>query len=684
MSNENPLLAPFSTPFEIPPFAAIEPACFRPAFAAAMAEHDREIEAIATDSAGPTFANVIEALERAGKSLTRVGGVFWNLVSSDSNEALLAIEREISPLLARHYAAISLNATLFARIEKLYQTRETLGLSPEQARLLELTFKSFVRAGAKLEGAARARFSEIAERLASLGANFSQNVLADESRFLLALDEADLAGLPQNARHAAAALAGARKADKDFAFSLSRSSVEPFLTFAHRRDLRETLFKAWLARGENGGETDNRALIAETARLRAERARMLGYASFADYKLDNTMAERPDAVIDLLDKIWAPARAQAETERDNLQALAEREGANIRIAPHDWRYYAEKLRMERYDLDQSELSRYFQLENMIAAAFHVAGRLFGLSFAERPDLPRYHQDVRVYEVKDAQGEHVGLFFGDYFARPSKRSGAWMSAFRSQSNLDRRERPIVVNVMNFPKPGEGGASLLNLDEVITLFHEFGHALHGILSDVTYPSMAGTAVPRDFVEFPSQLFEHWALRPEILQKFALHAESGAPMPQATIDRIQAARCFNQGFASVEFLASAYADFFLHLGEGEDEAFDVDAFERETLRRIGMPAEIAMRHRLPHFTHIFSGDGYAAGYYSYLWSEVLDADGFAAFEEAGDIFDTATALRLREFVYAAGNRRDPKDAYAAFRGRAPDVEALLRKKGFAPKVS
>ena len=678
MEVQNPLLAPWSTPFELPPFAAIEPAHYLPAFAEGMAEHQAEIAAIVENPEAPSFANTIDALERAGKKLTKIGGVFWNLASSDSSDELRAIEREISPLLARHYTEISLNAGLFARVAALYDSRAAQTLSEEQARLLELTYKGFVRTGAQLEGADRTRYGEIAERLASLESQFSQNVLADESSFVLELDEADLAGVPADAVASAHQTAVERKTGKPFALTLSRSSVEPFLTHAERRDLREDLFKAWIARGAHEGATDNRGLIVEILALRQERSRLLGYATFADYKLEPTMAGAPQAALDLLDSIWKPALAQAKTERDGLQAVADSAGANFKIAAHDWRFYAEKLRRERYDLDQSALAAYFQLDRMIAAAFYVAEKLFGLRFAPRDDLPTYHPEVRAYEVLDREGTHVAVFLGDYYARSAKRSGAWMSNFRGQSNLDGPVRPLIVNVMNFPKPPAGRPALLTLTEVQTLFHEFGHALHGMLSNVVYPSMSGTSTPTDFVEFPSQLYEHWVLQPEILRLFALHCDTGEPLPAPMIERVIAASRFNQGFATVEFCASALVDFKLHSKSYEN--LDVEAEEHAILHDIAMPDEIVMRHRTPHFSHVFSGESYAAGYYSYLWSEQLDADGFAAFEEAGDIFDPATAERLKNFVYSAGNQRDPKAAYAAFRGRPPQPEALLRKKGFA----
>lgn len=678
MDAQNPLLCKWDTPFALPPFETIKAEHYRGAHEAAIREHEAEIAAIVDNPEPPTFENTIDALELAGQTLNRIGGVFWNLAGTDSTEELRAVERELSPLLARHFAAISLNERLFARVAALHEQRDVLALTGEQARLLELTYRSFVRSGARLEGADRTRFAEIAERLASLELKFSQNVLADETDYVMELEEEDLSGVPRDVKAAAARAAQDRKTGRPFALTLSRSSVEPFLSHADRRDLREELFNDWIARGEHDGVTDNRALMVEILALRAERAKLLGYSTFADYKLEPTMAREPQAALDLLERVWAPARTKAAKECEALQAVADSEGANFKLAPSDWRYYAEKVRLNEYDIDQSVLSGYFQLEKMIEAAFYCAERLFALRFVPRPDLQTYHPDVKAFEVLDRDERHLAIFLGDYYARVGKRSGAWMSNFRGQKKLDCEVRPVVVNVMNFSKPLPDQPTLLTLDEVITLFHEFGHALHGMLSDVVYPSMSGTATPTDFVELPSQLYEHWALQPEVLQKFAVHYETGTAIPRELINRVVAARHFNQGFATVEFCGSAYADFLLH-SRAEPPA-DVVAAETEILRHIEMPSQIAPRHRTPHFSHIFAGDGYAAGYYSYLWSEALDADGFAAFEEAGDIFNPEVAKRLREYVYAAGNQRDPNEAYALFRGRKPQFEALLRKKGLA----
>ncbi|MCJ2064510.1 M3 family metallopeptidase [Methylobacterium sp. J-088] len=679
LPQDNPFReARWTTPYGIPPFERIRPEHYRPAFEAALAAHADEIAAIAGETAPATFANTVEAMERAGQALDRVAGVFYNLTGSHTNPELQAIEREIGPKLARHGSAIYLNPQLWARISAVDPDAE--GLGSEARRVLDRYRIRFRRSGATLAPDAKARIAEIAARMSELGTKFSQNLLADESSFTLPLQiEDDLAGLPPPLRAAARSAAEERGLD-GHVITLSRSLIDPFLVFSTRRDLRERAHAAWTRRGENGGETDNRAIAAEIIQVRAERARLLGFDSFAHFALDDTMAASPDAATGLLRDVWTPARARASDERDRLQAAIQDEGHNFTLQAHDWRHYAEKVRRAEHDLDESEIKAYLPLERMIQAAFDTASRLFGLTFEELSDVPRYHPDVRVWRVGNPDGSEVGLFLGDYFARATKRSGAWMSAFRSQERLNGPITPIIVNVMNFAKAPEGESTLLSFDDARTLFHEFGHALHGLLSDVTYPLLSGTAVARDFVELPSQLYEHWLEQPEVLRTHARHHQTGAPMPDALLQKLLAARTFNQGFATVEYTASAIVDMTLHLSAEGESGLDVPAFETEALRRISMPSEIGMRHRTPHFAHIFSGDGYAAGYYSYLWSEVLDADAFDAFREAGDIFDPETAKRLRTFVYGAGNLRDPREAYTAFRGRMPSIEPLLKKRGLA----
>ena len=679
---DNPLLEDWIGPFGVPPFSRIKPGHFMPAFAHAFAEHTGEVAAVAADRAAPTFANTIDALETAGQTLTRVSNVFDLLASADTNDDILEIERELAPLEAKHWNRILMDAALFRRVDVLWRERAKLALTPEHARVLERYHVMFTRAGAALESGAKARLAAVNERLAALATDFGQNVLADEQASTLELDgEADLEGLPDVVRSAARAAAAERGVEGKYLVTTSRSSVEPFLQFSSRRDLREKIFRAWIARGDGGGATDNKAIIAEMAALRAERARLIGYPSFAHYRLDDTMAKTPPAVRALLDRVWAPARSHALADRDALQALVQAEGKNFALAPWDWRYYAEKLRKARCDVDEATIKPYFQLEQMIEAAFYTANRLFGLSFERRRDVAGWHEDVRVWEVRDRAGRHRGLFFGDYFARPSKHSGAWMTSLRDQEKLAREVAPIIVNVMNFPKSAPGEPVLLSFDDARTLFHEFGHALHGLLSDVTYPMIAGTGVLQDWVELPSQLYEHWLERPEILTRFAVHYRTGEPMPADLLRRLIAARTFNQGCATLEYSSSALLDLDLHLrgadAQPQAQALGIDAFEQTTLARLEMPPEIVMRHRPPHFTHIFGG-GYAAGYYSYLWSEVLDADAFAAFEETGDVFDPALAKKLHDHVYAAGGSRDPRELYLAFRGRMPTPDGLLKRRG------
>ena len=716
----NPLLQPWPGPDGVPPFAAIRPEHFEPAFARAMEEHRAEIDAIAGQSAAPDFDNTILALETSGRMLDRIASAFFNLAGAHTNDAIMRIEREMAPRLSAHQNAINLNEPLFRRIETVWRQRAGSGLSPEQERVLDRYMTAFRRSGAHLPAETKARLAAIGERLAELGTAFSQNVLADERDYTLVLEGGDdLAGLPDFVVAAARAAAEERGLTGKHVITLSRSSVEPFLQFSARRDLREKIFKAWIARGDKGGATDNKAIIAEMVALRAERARLLGFPTFAHYRLDDSMAKTPEAVRGLLAEVWPRARARALADRDAMQALVQEEGGNFHLAPWDWRYYAEKLRKRLHDVDEATIKSYFQLEKIIAAAFDTAQRLFGLSFRERRDVPVWHPDVRVWEVTGADGRFIGLFFGDYFARTSKHSGAWMTTLRDQEKLARNQaewapvgrqdcapsqeagarsaakpvptfadrapvdiRPLVVNVMNFSKAADGEPTLLSFDDARTLFHEFGHGLHGLLSDVTYPRISGTSVLRDFVELPSQLYEHWLERPEVLRRFAVHHKTGEPIPEALLQKLLAARTFNQGCATVEYVSSALVDLDYHSLDSAD-ALDVPAFEKAALERIGMPEEIVMRHRSPHFQHVFSGDGYSSAYYSYMWAEVLDADAFRAFEEAGDIFDPETAKKLRDNIYAAGGSRDPEAAYLAFRGRLPTPDALLQRRGLLDAV-
>jgi len=674
---DNPLLQPWPQPLGLPPFDRIAAGHFAPAFETAMREHRAEIRAIADNPEPPTFANTIAALDACGRTYSRVGAVFHNLAASETSPALQAVEREFMPRFAAHDSAILLDATLFARVDALHARRDALGLAPEERALLERLHLDFAMAGARLSPAARQRAGEIAERLALLMTTFRQNVLHDEAtQGLLLADERDLAGLPAWLRDAAREAARRHGTPNAWWISLSRSLVAPFLEWSDRRDLRERAFRLWTRRGELDAAHDNRPVAREILLLRHELARLHGYRSYADYALVDRMAKTPAAVARLLERVWDPAKARAARERDALQAMARSEGATHAIEPWDWRYYAEKVRRERYDVDDAEIKPYFTLDRMLEAAFDVAGRLFDIRFVPRPDLKAYHPDVRVFEVQDATGAGVGLFLSDNFMRATKRGGAWMSTYREQSRAH-RALPIVVNNNNFAKAPEGEPTLLSADDVRTLFHEFGHGLHGLLSQVTYERLSGTSVLRDFVELPSQLYEHWAVEPQVLKRHARHAVTGAPIPDALVDRMRASRRFNQGFETVEYAASALVDMALHAVEDPD-GVDIGAFEASELVRIGMPREIVMRHRLPHFDHLFSGSWYAAGYYVYLWAEVLDADAFEAFVEAGDVFDPAIAARLKRCVYAAGGSVDPATTYRAFRGRDPAIEPMLADRG------
>ena len=667
----NPLLDNWSTPHEIAPFDQIEDAHFAPAFETALTEARAEIAAIADDPTDPSFANTIEALELAGKQLDKVLSVFFTVAGADTNPKRQELQRAFSPKLAAYSSEVYSNKALYQRIETLWEKRDTLGLSPEQERLLYLSRRSFVRSGAALEGAEEARMRDIMSRLAELGTAFTQNLLADESGWHMVLAEDELEGLPGFLVNAARE-AGQEKGEDGPVITLSRSLIVPFLQFSPRRDLREKAFRAWAARGANGGETDNRAIAAEILQLREERARLLGYDSFAAYKLDTEMAKTPEAVKSLLMDVWAPAKAQAEADAATMTDMMQQDGVNGPLEKWDWRYYAEKRRKAEHDLDEAALKPYLQLDRMIEAAFACANRLFGLEF-ERLDVPLYHADCRAWEVT-RNGRHVAVFIGDYFARGSKRSGAWGSAMRGQAKFPREQGTVVINVCNFAK---GNPALLSYDDARTLFHEFGHALHQMLSNVTYESLSGTNVARDFVELPSQLYEHWLEVPRVLEEFATHAETGEAMPKAMLDKVLEAANFDMGFQTVEYVASALVDLTFHEGKAPDDPM---AKQAEVLEELGMPHAIGMRHATPHFAHVFAGDGYSSGYYSYMWSEVMDADAFEAFREAGDAFDPATAKSLEENILSTGGSREADDLYLSFRGRMPGVEALLKGRGLA----
>ncbi|MCV6823643.1 MULTISPECIES: M3 family metallopeptidase [Halocynthiibacter] len=668
----NPLLSDWDTPFQLPPFAEISDDDFEAAVHETLASARAAVDAVANNPEAPSFENTVEALELADADLGRVLGVFYNLAGADSTEKRQELQRAFSPLLAAYSSDVSMNKELFERVETLWQQRDSLNLNDEQARVLELCRRGFVRAGAQLEGDARERHREIKARLAVLGTEFGQNLLADEREWSMPLSEDDLEGLPDFVV-AAARSAGEALGHDGPAVTLSRSLIVPFLQFSPRRELRKTAFEAWVARGANGGETDNREITRETLELRAERAALLGYDSYAAYKLETEMAKTPEAVHDLLMQVWNKAKPAAEADAEVLAEMLAKDGINGPLEAWDWFYYAEKRRLAEHDLDEAELKPYFQLDRMIEAAFDCANRLFGLE-ARALDVPLYHPDCRAWEFT-RNGEHIAVFIGDYFARASKRSGAWCSAMRSQKKLGGDVRPIVVNVCNFAKPPEGEPALLSYDDARTLFHEFGHALHQMLSDVTYESISGTSVARDFVELPSQLYEHWLEVPEVLEKHAIHAETGEAIPADLMKRLLDAQTYNTGFATVEYVSSALVDLAFHDGPAPK---DTMARQAEVLDGISMPYAIRMRHATPGFAHVFAGDGYASAYYSYMWSEVMDADAFKAFEEGEGPFDPALSKRLEEHILSAGGSRDPEELYRAFRGRMPSVDALLEGRG------
>lgn len=675
----NPLLQAYTGPWQTPPWAAIQPGHFEPAFNTAMTRAREELAAIATQTAAPTFDNTMAPMELAGAALTRVVSAFYTLAGAHTSDEIQAVEARVGPKLAAHFSAIAQDPALFARVKAIHDTLGTSGLDPVQRRLVERAYVGFVNGGALLDAAGKARVAEIEGRLAELQTRFGQNVLADQSSFVLPLtEEAHFDGLPPALAGQMRAAASERGLDALGAVTLSRSSFEPFLTFSARRDLRQKVQEGWMAVGSRG-ETDNRPLIVEIVNLRTEKARLLGHASFAAYQLADKMAKTPQAAMDMMMGVWAPALATAERDRAALQAMADSEGQREPLASWDWWHYAEKVRKARFDVDEGELKPYFELNNMIAAMHWNAGQLFGISFHQRDDIPGWHPDVVAYEVRDAAGQPMALWFGDWFARPSKQSGAWMSSLRDQQKLAGTMLPVTYNVCNYIKPQAGEPCLLSADDVITLFHEFGHALHGMLSNVTYPSQSGTNVLRDFVEFPSQVLEHWALVPEVLSRFARHYATGEVIPAALVDRLTAAGKFNQGWATVEFLSAAIMDMKMHMIEGPAPT-DVDAWEREILDGIGLIPEIVVRYRPGYFKHTFEG-GYAAGYYSYIWAAVLESDAANAFTEAGSMYDPALAARLKTEIFAAGDTADPMELYVRFRGREPGVGPLLEQRGLVP---
>lgn len=677
----NPLLADWTGVYGgVPPFDKVKISDFKPALEAAMAENLAEIDKIANNSAAPTFENTIVALDGAGATLDRVSTIYGIWAGTMSTPEMRLVEREMGPKFAALNDKITQNAALFKRIEAVYNSPEKSKWTPEQQRLSWLYYTNFVRAGAKLDVAKKNRLSEINQKLAGLYTRFSQNLLADENDLFVEItNEADLAGLPQSLKDAAAQTAEGKGKKGSWMVANTRSSVDPFLTYADNRGLREKVWRMFTSRGDNADKNDNNAIITEILQLRVERANLLGYKTHAHWRLENAMAKTPERAMELMEAVWTPAVARVKEEVTDMQALANKENAGITIEPWDYRYYMEKVRKAKYDLDQNEVKPYLQLEKLREGMFWVAGELFNFNFAPVTNVPVYHPDVRVWEVTDkTSGKHIGLWYFDPYAREGKRSGAWMNAYRTQEKLNGKETTTIVsNNSNFVKGKPGEPVLISWDDASTLFHEFGHALHGLSSNVTYPSLSGTAVARDYVEFPSQLLEHWLSTPEVLQKFAVHYETGKPIPQALVEKIEKTSTFNQGFATVEYLASALVDMKLHLAGAQK--IDADKFERETLAQLGMPREIVMRHRTPQFGHVFSGDGYSAGYYSYLWSDVLNADAYSAFTEAGGAYDKKIAARLRQNVFSVGNTIDPAEGYRQFRGRDPQVSALMKKRGF-----
>ena len=678
---KNPLLQPWTGPYGgVPPFDRIEVEHFEPALAAAMQENLDEIDRIASNPEPPTFENTIAAQERAGRTMTRVAVVYGVWGGNMSTPEFQSVEREMAPRIAEFSDRIMQNSALFKRIETVYNSPTKATLTPEQQRLVWLYHTTFVRAGARLDAKAKERVAEINKTLAALFTQFTQNILADETNLFLVLDaRRDLDGLPDSVVEGAAAKAEELGLKGKWVIANTRSAMEPFLTFSTRRELREKAWRLFVSRGDNGGEHDNKAIVSEVLALRAERARLLGFETHAHWRLENTMAKTPERALSLMEEVWRPAVGRVREEVADMQAIARAEGDDITIEPWDYRFYAEKVRKDKYDLDENEMKPYLQLESLRDSMFWVSGELFGLVFSRVHDVPVYHRDVEVWEVKSrSTGKHVGLWYFDPFARKGKRSGAWMDAYRTQEKFDRPITTIVSNNSNFVKGSSNEPVLVSWDDATTLYHEFGHAIHGLLADVHYPSLSGTAVPRDYVEFPSQLLEHWLPTPQVLERFARHHKTGEALPRELVERIERASTFNEGFATVEYLSAALVDMKLHLAGSTP--IDASEFEERTLGELGMPREIVMRHRTPQFLHIFSGDGYSAGYYSYLWSDVITADAFDAFREARGPYDPAVAKRLSA-LWSLGNTIDPADAYRSFRGRDPKVAALMRKRGFQP---
>ena len=680
---ENPFYENYKTQFEIPPFSEIEEKHFMPAYFKGMEEHNNEIEQIIQNTEKPSFENVIIAMERSGELLDKVNAVFFNLSGSATNKKLQEIEKEISPKLSQHYDSISLNPYIFKKVSLLWEDVDNLNLSQEERKILEETYKRFIRSGALLKGSDKDRYADINQEISKLSVQFSQNLLAETNNFEIILSRDDLKGLPEDIVNLAKEEADnkfKKTSDKKYAnkyiFTSHRSSMYPFLTYSERRDLREKLYTGYIMRGDNDNEYDNKNITSKIASLRVEKANILGFETHAHYVLDNTMAKTPEAVYELLNQLWEPALSRAKNELQELQKFVNEEGQNFKIASWDWWYYSEKVRKDKYNIDEEELKNFFTLDNTIDGIFKTANKLFGLTFEEKFDIELYHPDARVWQVKDKNGSHLGLYIGDYYTRSSKRGGAWMSTFKDQSNFDGRERPIVINVCNFPPPSKDKPSLLSFEHVTTLFHEFGHGLHGLLTNTHYRSLSGTSVSRDFVEFPSQVLEHWASEPELLKSYAKHYKTGEVISDELIDKMKNASKFNQGFANTEYLAATYLDMDWHSLVSTDIQ-DTNDFERKSLEKIGLIDEIVSRYRTTYFQHIFTSS-YSAGYYSYIWAAVLDSDAFAAFKESGDIYNQDLANKYREYILEKGGTENPMELYQKFRGSNPNIGPLLEDRG------
>ena len=680
---ENPFYKNYKTQFEIPPFSEIEEKHFMPAYFKGMEEHNNEIEQIIQNTEKPSFENVIIAMERSGELLDKVNAVFFNLSGSATNEKLQEIEKEISPKLSQHYDSISLNPYIFKKVSLLWEDVDNLNLSKEERKILEETYKRFIRSGALLKGSDKDRYADINQEISKLSVQFSQNLLAETNNFEIILSRDDLKGLPEDIVNLAKEEADnkfKKTSDKKYAnkyiFTSHRSSMYPFLTYSERRDLREKLYTGYIMRGDNDNEYDNKNITSKIASLRVEKANILGFETHAHYVLDNTMAKTPEAVYELLNQLWEPALSRAKNELQELQKFVNEEGQNFKIASWDWWYYSEKVRKDKYNIDEEELKNFFTLDNTIDGIFKTANKLFGLTFEEKFDIELYHPDARVWQVKDKNGSHLGLYIGDYYTRSSKRGGAWMSTFKDQSNFDGRERPIVINVCNFPPPSKDKPSLLSFEHVTTLFHEFGHGLHGLLTNTHYRSLSGTSVSRDFVEFPSQVLEHWASEPESLKSYAKHYKTGEVISDELIDKMKNASKFNQGFANTEYLAATYLDMDWHSLVSTDIQ-DTNDFERKSFEKIGLIDEIVSRYRTTYFQHIFTSS-YSAGYYSYIWAAVLDSDAFAAFKESGDIYNQDLANKYREYILEKGGTENPMELYQKFRGSNPNIGPLLEDRG------